>query len=50
MAVSSGGGSGGINREELILEIANGILETKIPDIFDEYNIRKGFNNNVSPT
>lgn len=50
MATSSGGGSGGVDREATILEIANNILDKTIPEQFDEYNIRKSFNNNVSPT
>jgi len=50
MATSSGGGGGGLDREAIILETANSIQEKAIPELFDEYNIRKGFNNNVSPT
>lgn len=50
MATSSGGGAGGIDREATILEIATNIQEKTIPELFDEYNIRKSFNNNISPT
>jgi dynein heavy chain len=50
MATSSGGGAGGIDREATILEIANNILDKTIPEVFDEYNIRKSFNNAVGPT
>lgn len=32
------------------MAIANDILEKTIPPQFDEYNIRKSFNNNPSPT
>lgn len=42
LQTSDGGGSGGINREDLITQIADDIL-TKLPDPFDEYNIRKSF-------
>lgn len=50
MATSSGGGAGGIDREATILEIANNILDKTFPEVFDEYNIRKSFNNAVGPT
>lgn len=50
MQTSAGGGGGGINREDVINNIADGILSDTLPDVFDEYNIRKSFNNNVSPT
>jgi len=50
MATSSGGGGGGLDREAIILETANSIQDKAIPELFDEYNIRKSFNNNISPT
>jgi dynein heavy chain len=50
MQTSAGGGAGGINREEVIETIANGIQENTLPQVFDEYNIRKSFNNMISPT
>ena len=43
MQVSDGGASGGVNREDIILQVANDILEKTLPEIFDEYNIRKSF-------
>jgi len=43
MATSDGGGSGGVNREDVILEIAEGIQTKALPDVYDEYNIRKSF-------
>jgi dynein heavy chain len=50
MQTSGGGGSGGINREDVIREIAEGIQANTLPELFDEYNIRKSFNNVISPT
>lgn len=50
MQTSSGGGAGGINREEIINNIAEGIQANTLPELFDEYNIRKSFNNMISPT
>lgn len=43
MATNEGGGSGGINREDVILEIAEGIQTKTLPELYDEYNIRKSF-------
>jgi dynein heavy chain, axonemal len=42
LQTSDGGGSGGINREDLITQIADDIQAT-LPEAFDEYNIRKSF-------
>lgn len=50
MQTSSGGGAGGINREDIIQNIADGIQQNTLPELFDEYNIRKSFNNVISPT
>jgi len=50
MQTSAGGGAGGIDREEVIQNIADGIQENTLPELFDEYNIRKSFNNVISPT
>jgi hypothetical protein len=50
MQTSEGGGEGGINREEQIMAVANDVLDKTIPELFDEYNIRKSFNNAPSPT
>jgi dynein heavy chain len=49
MATSASGGGGGLNKEEMVLEIVNGIQDKTLPELFDEYNIRKSFNNNISP-
>lgn len=43
MQTSDGGGGGGVNREEMITNIADEILNKSIPELFDEYNIRKSF-------
>jgi len=43
MATSDGGGAGGVNREDVILEIAEGIQTKTLPELYDEYNIRKSF-------
>lgn len=43
MATSDGGGAGGVNREDIILEIAEGIQAKTLPELYDEYNIRKSF-------
>jgi len=43
MATSDGGGAGGVNREDIILEIAEGIQAKTLPEPYDEYNIRKSF-------
>jgi len=48
MQTSAGGGGGGINREEQITNIADDI-QAKLPEPFDEYNIRKSFDE-PSPT
>jgi dynein heavy chain len=50
MQTSAGGGAGGINREDVISGIADGIQSNTLPEVFDEYNIRKSFNNVISPT
>lgn len=44
MQTSEGGEEGGINREDIINQIADDILTKTLPDVFDEYNIRKSFN------
>lgn len=49
MQTSEGGEGGGINKEEQVMQISNDLLDKTIPEIFDEYNIRKSFNNNPSP-
>jgi len=43
MQTSEGGESGGVTKEEIINEIADGILNKTLPEVFDEYNIRKSF-------
>jgi dynein heavy chain len=43
MQTSGGGGGGGINREEIITQIADDIEAKTLPELFDEYNIRKSF-------
>lgn len=43
MQTSAGGGEGGINRDDIILQVANDIQDKTIPELFDEYNIRKSF-------
>lgn len=43
MQTSEGGQSGGVTKEEIITEIADGILTKTLPEVFDEYNIRKSF-------
>lgn len=43
MQTSSGGGEGGINRDEIVMQVANDIQEKTLPELFDEYNIRKSF-------
>lgn len=50
MQTSEGGEGGGIDKDEQIKTIANDILEKTIPPSFDEFNIRKGFNNAPTPT
>lgn len=49
MQTSDGGEGGGINKEEQVMQISNDLLDKTIPETFDEYNIRKSFNNNPSP-
>ena len=44
MQTSDGGDSGGVNKEEIIKQIATDIQEKTLPENFDEYNIRKSFN------
>lgn len=48
MQTSAGGAGGGINREEQITNIADDI-QGKLPEPYDEYNIRKSFDE-PSPT
>lgn len=43
MQTSDGGGGGGVNREEIITQIADDIQTKTLPEVFDEYNIRKSF-------
>jgi len=43
MQTSDGAGGGGINREEIISSIADEIKTKTLPELFDEYNIRKSF-------
>jgi hypothetical protein len=43
MQTSDGGGAGGSNKEDMITSIAEEILTKSIPEVFDEYNIRKSF-------
>lgn len=43
MATTSAGGGGGVNQEDVILQIAVDIEEKTLPPLFDEYNIRKSF-------
>jgi dynein heavy chain len=44
MQTNEGGGGDGINKEEVITQIATDIQEKTLPDQFDVYNIRKSFN------
>lgn len=43
MATSEGGDASGFSRDDFILQIANDIQEKTLPELFDEYNIRKAF-------
>lgn len=43
MATSDGGGGDGVNRDDIINEIAEGIQTKTLPELYDEYNIRKSF-------
>jgi dynein heavy chain len=43
MQTSAGGAEGGINKEDIILEVAEGIETKTLPELYDEYNIRKSF-------
>lgn len=43
MQTSDGGSGGGVNREEIITQIADDIQTKTLPEVFDEYNIRKSF-------
>lgn len=43
MQTSDGAGGGGINREEIIRNISDEIQDKTLPELFDEYNIRKSF-------
>jgi len=40
---SGGGGAGGVNREDVITQLADDIQTKTLPQPFDEYNIRKSF-------
>ena len=42
MQTTDGGSAGGVNRDEVIAQVSDGI-QSKLPDLFDEYNIRKSF-------
>lgn len=42
MQTTDGGSSGGVNRDEVISTVSEGI-QSKLPEMFDEYNIRKSF-------
>lgn len=50
MQTSEGGEEGGVNREDQIMNVANDILDKAIPPLYDEFNIRKSFNNAPTPT
>merc|ERR1711881_271381 len=50
MQTSDSAGAGGIDRDAIIGQIAEDIETKTLPELFDEYNIRKSFNNNISPT
>jgi len=50
MQTSDSAGAGGLDRDAIIGQIAEDIESKTLPELFDEYNIRKSFNNNVSPT
>lgn len=43
MQTSDGAGGGGINKEEIIRNISDEIQTKTLPELFDEYNIRKSF-------
>jgi dynein heavy chain len=43
MQTSDGAGAGGVNREEIITQIADDVQTKTLPEPFDEYNIRKSF-------
>ena len=43
MATSEGGDASGFSRDDFILQIANDIQDKTLPELFDEYNIRKAF-------
>jgi dynein heavy chain, axonemal len=43
MQTSDGAGAGGVDREGMITGIADEILSKSVPELFDEYNIRKSF-------
>jgi len=43
MQTSDGAGAGGVDRDGMITSIADEILAKSIPELFDEYNIRKSF-------
>mmetsp|Transcript_20740 Transcript_20740/g.31961 ORF Transcript_20740/g.31961 Transcript_20740/m.31961 type:complete len:144 (-) Transcript_20740:762-1193(-) len=43
MQTSEGGADGGINKEDIITQIADDIQTKTLPEVFDEYNIRKSF-------
>mgnify|MGYP003959827073 CR=1 FL=1 len=43
MQTSAGGSAGGINKDDIILNVADDIQNKTLPDVYDEYNIRKSF-------
>jgi len=43
MQTAEGAQAGGVTKEEIITEIADGILTKTLPEVFDEYNIRRSF-------
>lgn len=43
MQTSAAGAAGGVTKEDIINEVADGILTKTLPELFDEYNIRKSF-------
>jgi dynein heavy chain len=43
MQTSSGGGGAGVDREAIISNLADSIQTKTLPELFDEYNIRKSY-------
>lgn len=43
MQTSEASGDAGTSREDVIMQIAEGIQANTLPDLFDEYNIRKAY-------